>query len=270
MQAPSTIDINEGTLIIEGDARITIAEYADKGWLTGADEADPRYVGIEYDDVNNLTTVTYEPNPDYNMPWRPMPGVGERITDWTLTLSWQPGQYADTHTVFFSTSLSDINESATPVSVNQPGTTYPVPNYLEFDKTYYWRINEVNDACAPGVWQGPAWQFTMENYVEVDDFDSYASTDILNDIWHDKDTAGGGVSGQGNAEVILQTITVRGGSSMEYRYNNLVGGGGSKERFSESWADIADLAIGPDWTPSDAKALVLYFYGQSGNAAHPV
>jgi len=265
MQEPSTMDVNGGTLTILGDARAIIAQYAGLGWITGAGSTDPRNVGVVYDDVNDLTIVTYDPTPDLTVPWQPSPGMGSTGVYWKPTLSWQPGCYADTHTVYFGSSLSDVNESATPVSVNQPGMTYPINNFLEFGQTYYWRIDEVNDACAPGRWPGPVWYFTIGDNVAVDDFDSYADTSALRTVWED-------YWGDGTrAEVFVEKTFVHDGNSMKYNYDNYVGGGGVKDRYSEIWANTADLEIGPDWNGSgDAKALVLYFYGDPCNAADPV
>jgi hypothetical protein len=42
---------------------------------------------------------------------------------------------------------------------NQPGTTYD-PNTLELATTYYWRIDEVNEANPNSPWTGDVWSFT--------------------------------------------------------------------------------------------------------------
>jgi hypothetical protein len=44
---------------------------------------------------------------------------------------------------------------------------------VEYDKTYYWKVNEVNDAQTPKAWEGDVWSFSTPGYVVVDDFDSY-------------------------------------------------------------------------------------------------
>ncbi|MHC4069732.1 MAG: LamG domain-containing protein [Planctomycetota bacterium] len=261
MQEPSTIDINEGTLIIEGDATVVVTGYVESGWITGRGSGDPRNVAVVYDDVNDITVVTYDPTPDLALPWRPRPLPGSTDVHWEPTLSWNEGSYADTHTVYFGSSLSDVNGSATPVSVNQPGATYPINYLLEFDQNYYWRIDEVNDACAPYVWPGPIWFFTVRDYVIVDDFDSYASDAELETVWIDK--SGTGI----NSLIYLEKTIVNDGNSMLYDYDNSVGGGPSAPRYAEVWANAADLEIGTDWTGS-AKALVMYFYGQSDNDAN--
>ena len=269
MQAPSTIDINEGTLIIEGDASVVVTGYVESGWITGRGSGDPRNVSVVYDDVNDITILTYDPSPDVTLPWRPRPLPGSTDINWLLTLSWNEGIYADTHSVYFGSSISDVNESATPVSPNQPGTTYDITSHLEFGATYYWRSDEVNDACAPYVWQGPVWNFTVGDSVRVVDFDSYPDHPDLKAVWHDWST-GGYRADVYVAKGALDANLVRDGNSMEYNYDNDVGGGGTKNRYSEAWANTADLELGSNWAASDARALVLYFYGQAGNAADPV
>ena len=46
---------------------------------------------------------------------------------------------------------------------------------LELGRTYYWRIDEVNDAEIPSVWESDVWHFNTPEYVVVDDFESYTN-----------------------------------------------------------------------------------------------
>jgi regulation of enolase protein 1 (concanavalin A-like superfamily) len=55
------------------------------------------------------------------------------------------------------------------------------PLGLKYGKTYTWRVDEVNDAASPAVWQGDAWSFTTIGYAVVDDFESY--DDLCNRIF---------------------------------------------------------------------------------------
>ncbi|GAF80456.1 unnamed protein product, partial [marine sediment metagenome] len=87
-----------------------------------------------------------------------------------VVLSWMPGMYADKHDVYFGTTFGDVNDANNldpkgPDEVyraQQYAVSYPVPETLDFGQTYYWRINEVNDACEPYLWIGGIWQFTVE------------------------------------------------------------------------------------------------------------
>ena len=256
-----TMDINEGVLNVRGDARGTVIGYVENGWITGRGSGDPRNVSVVYDDVNDVTVLTYDPTPDLTLAWKPRPLPGATDIDWRPTLSWNEGSYADTHSVYIGTSTSDVNESATPVSPNQPGTTYDITSYLEFGTTYYWRIDEVNDACAPYVWPGAIWNFRVGESVRVDNFNTYASDLELTTVWAD------GYTNDTQAQIFVATDPnfVREGNSVEYLYQNQNKTSGNYTG-SEISAATADLELGSNWAASGAKALVLQFYGQTGNS----
>jgi hypothetical protein len=93
------------------------------------------------------------------------------------TLSWEAGQYADTHDVYFGTSLAEVdgasrsNPGTILASKGQSGTTFD-PGRLEFGTTYFWRVDEVNAPAAGGtIHTGKVWSFTVEPY-------SVAITDV--------------------------------------------------------------------------------------------
>jgi hypothetical protein len=79
-----------------------------------------------------------------------------------VMLSWTPGDYATSHDVYFGTDLHDVN-AATMASVeymgNQDANSFD-PGGLESGTTYYWRIDEVNNANANSPWKGNVWRFT--------------------------------------------------------------------------------------------------------------
>ena len=68
-----------------------------------------------------------------------------------VLLSWEPGEFVATHDVYFGTVFDDVNEAgrASPMGVlasqGQAGNTFD-PGRLDFDQTYYWRVDEVNGA----------------------------------------------------------------------------------------------------------------------------
>jgi len=119
-----------------------------------------------------------------------------------VVLSWTPGEYAATHDVYFGTVFEDVNEAsrendpnAVLVSQNQDDNMYDPfgfaqdgPNgLLEFETTYYWRIDEINDAYPNSPWKGNTWSFTTRNYIVVDDFEDYNDyePDSIFDTWMD-------------------------------------------------------------------------------------
>ena len=68
-------------------------------------------------------------------------------------LSWTAGSGATSHDVYFGT---DSTPDATEFQGNQTETTYE-PGTMEYDTTYYWRIDEKNEV---GTTTGDVWYFT--------------------------------------------------------------------------------------------------------------
>jgi hypothetical protein len=83
-------------------------------------------------------------------------------------LNWSPGLYAATHNVYFGTDFDDVNEAGADsdllVSPGQTGAIYDPPDLLDWGRTYYWRIDEVNAPATPGIYKGKTWSFTIEPY----------------------------------------------------------------------------------------------------------
>jgi hypothetical protein len=85
-----------------------------------------------------------------------------------VVVSWKPGEYADTHDVYFGTSLQDVSQATTTFDPNkvykgrQDPNQYPVSIILDLGETYYWRIDEVNSPPDPTIYTGDIWQFTAE------------------------------------------------------------------------------------------------------------
>ncbi|MFH1881295.1 MAG: hypothetical protein ABIL62_01120, partial [Planctomycetota bacterium] len=96
-------------------------------------------------------------------------------------LKWGAGDYAVSHEVYFGTDEEAVN-NATTASPEYKGTkalgdeSYE-PGKLEWDATYYWRIDEVNNVNPDSPWTGSLWSFTTANFLVVDDFESYNDID---------------------------------------------------------------------------------------------
>ncbi|MHC4912484.1 MAG: LamG domain-containing protein [Planctomycetota bacterium] len=186
-----------------------------------------------------------------------------------VTINWTPGIFTVTHDVYLGTSFDDVNEATSTVDPNnvfmgnQGPNSFDVcdydPNALVFSTTYYWRIDDVNGGT---TYPGDVWSFTTASHLIVEDFDSYVNQAELWNVWDDYwvNGTGSGVSPEKDPNF------TRDGNSIRFAYD---GSYSDKGQFLGSVIDanIVDLAIGSDWTVSDARALVLYFYGQPGNAA---
>ncbi|MCH8194234.1 MAG: hypothetical protein IIA65_09500, partial [Planctomycetes bacterium] len=97
------------------------------------------------------------------------PSPAEEATDIPrdVLLNWSPGTFANTHDVFFGTSLEDVNNATATVDPagvyrgRQDGSSY-AGERLDFGQTYYWRVDEVNAAPDFTVFKGAVWNFTAE------------------------------------------------------------------------------------------------------------
>lgn len=78
-------------------------------------------------------------------------------------LTWTPGTAAQTHRVYFGA------EDPPPFHGEQTNA-YLSPGLLAYDKTYYWRIDEVNDV---GTTTGVTWSFTTEAEPIATDLNRY-------------------------------------------------------------------------------------------------
>ncbi|MBN1362707.1 MAG: discoidin domain-containing protein [Sedimentisphaerales bacterium] len=96
----------------------------------------------------------------------PKPEDGAVDVPLTALLSWTPGADAVSHDLYFGTVLDDVNNAnpANPLNVlvseNQDANTYDPEGLLEFDGTYYWRVDEV--AANGTITKGAVWQFSVE------------------------------------------------------------------------------------------------------------
>jgi hypothetical protein len=97
-------------------------------------------------------------------------------------LSWTPGIYAQKHDVYFGSVLEDVknadsnNRFGVLVSPNQDANTYAPPDRLDFGKTYYWRIDEVNAPPDSTVYTGDVWSFTTETMMYAIPGDAMTAT----------------------------------------------------------------------------------------------
>ncbi|MDT8304153.1 MAG: hypothetical protein RQ760_21905, partial [Sedimentisphaerales bacterium] len=104
--------------------------------------------------------------------WGPNPPVGDLLTDTWANLSWRPGDFALSHDVYIGDNFDAVNEGAEGTFIgNQAGTSilagfpgFPVPDGLMPGTTYYWRVDEVNDANALSPWKGNIWNFSIQPY----------------------------------------------------------------------------------------------------------
>ncbi|MFZ2146051.1 MAG: LamG domain-containing protein, partial [Sedimentisphaerales bacterium] len=105
--------------------------------------------------------------PTFTIAEKPDPADGTLHSDTWVNMSWQAGDYAVSHDVYFTENFDDVNAGAeSTFQGNQVGTFFvvgfpgfPYPDGLVPGTTYYWRIDEVNDADPNSPWKGDVWSF---------------------------------------------------------------------------------------------------------------
>jgi hypothetical protein len=202
-----------------------------------------------------------------------IPSNGAVDVTQTVALSWSPSDYTASHQVYFGTDKAAVRDADTSSPEykgdrNLGSESYD-PGKLQWDTTYYWRIDEVNNANADSPWIGPVWSFTTANFLIVDDFESYNDLDPAEPgsnriflAWVDgfDDPANGSIVGYPNFPFTEQTIVHSGNQSMPFAYNNAVGK-------SEA---TSVLAYPRDWTEKGVNTLTIWFRGDSANTADPM
>ncbi len=269
------------------------------------------YFGDNFDDVNNTDgglpqgTATYHPGPlelAKTYYWRvdefdgittykgdvwsfltqgavgsPEPANGAVDVKQTMILTWSHGVFADSHQVYFGDDKDTVKNADTSSpeykgSGNLGSQTYD-PGMLEWDSTYYWRIDEVNNTNPDSPWTGPLWTFTTANFLVVDDFEDY---DVgKNEIWwawidglgyashptlpaHPGNGTGSMVGDENTPSYTEETIVHGGGKSMPVFYDNSV--------LLYSEVELT-LSYPRDWTENGISTLSIWFRGDSANAA---
>jgi hypothetical protein len=193
----------------------------------------------------------------------PAPANGAVDVAQTPTLTWAPGVFADTHEVYFG---ADVDSLELKGSGNLGAESFE-PGQLEWNTTYYWRVDEANNANADSPWTGPLWSFTSANFLVVEDFESYNDIDEgepgSNRIYlawidgFDNPAANGSVVGNFDPPFAEQTIVHSGNQSMPMAYDNAVG---------KSEATLT-LTTNRNWTINGVNTLTIWFRGSSSNTA---
>ncbi len=102
---------------------------------------------------------------------RPVPQDGAMLNATWANLSWMPGSFASSHNLYFGASFDDVNDGAAGAFAGNLATAsqivgllgFPAPEGLVPGTTYYWRVDEVNDADPNSPWKGDIWSFTVQS-----------------------------------------------------------------------------------------------------------
>jgi len=180
----------------------------------------------------------------------------------TPILTWTPG-FGASYEVYFGSDATSLELKG---SGNLGSESYE-PGQLEWDTTYYWRVDEANSANADSPWTGPLWSFTTANFLIIDDMESYndinegePDSNRIYLAWIDgfeNPAINGSVVGHANPPFAEQTNVHSGNQSMPFAYDNAAG---------KSEATLT-LTSNKDWTVKGVNRLTIWYRGASSNAA---
>jgi concanavalin A-like lectin/glucanase superfamily protein len=134
------------------------------------------------------------------------------------------------------------------------------PGGLDLAATYFWKIDEVNEAETVSTWPGMVWSFSTETFLVVEDFESYTDDTggRIFDSWVDGwDNGTGSTVGHLDAPFAERSTVNSGGQSMPLFFDN------ADVTVAEA---VRTFDAPQDWTASGVKSLSLFFFGVDGNS----
>jgi hypothetical protein len=202
--------------------------------------------------------------------WSPSPATGSTPDiNSALPLTWSPGEKASQHDVYFGTDPdavrdADASDTTGVYRGRQNGTSFTPDEGAEWGAgPFYWRIDEINTDDT--VTKGRLWSFTVADFLIVDDFEAYndinegePGSNRIYLTWidgFDNPTTNGAVAG--NLDVPFMSQGRSSAQAMPLLYDNA-------GKTSEA---TMTLVSKKDWTEHGVTKLVVWFRGDSGNAA---
>jgi hypothetical protein len=103
----------------------------------------------------------------------PTPPDGSMHSDTWASLSWMPGTSAVSHDIYFGENFDDVNAGTGDTFRGNYDSMFfivgfagfPYPDGLVPGTTYYWRVDEVNQASPDSPWKGSVWSFTIPSKI---------------------------------------------------------------------------------------------------------
>jgi len=99
----------------------------------------------------------------------PTPKNGALIEATWATMSWRSGDFAVSHDLYIGTDFDDVDSGAEGTFVGNTSSDlqivgfpgFPISEGLQPSTTYYWRVDEVNEADPNSPWKGDVWRFSI-------------------------------------------------------------------------------------------------------------
>jgi len=188
------------------------------------------------------------------------PADGDVNVPQDVTLLWSAGEKAETHDLYFGDDANAVAAADTSSSLykgNQAEASFDLIA-LEWNKTYYWRVDEVNEVEAGSPWKAGTWSFTTADFLVVDNFESYNDEEGMDtriyETWIDGLTnSTSSTVGYWDPPFAEPTIVHGGGQSMPLDYNNI-----NSPYYSEAEREFSPVQ---NWTVNGITDLVLFLRG---------
>ena len=199
----------------------------------------------------------------------PSPASGAYGVPLDVVLDWRDGREAVSHDVYLSTDEAAVAGGT--ALVDTVSESRYQPSALEFAQSYYWRVDEVNEAATPTTREGDVWSFMTTEYVAIDDFESYVDEveGRIFQTWIDgfgytepEDVPGNGTGstvGNLQAPFAERSLVNSGSQAMPMEYDNSLAPFYSEAE--RTWAALQN------WTSSGADTLWVHFRGNADNDA---
>jgi hypothetical protein len=282
---------------VPADAAEAVSQNVELAWTPGfGAKIHTVYFGDNFDEVDSATgglaqgTIVYDPGTlkmAKTYYWRvdefdivethkgdiwsfttegavanPNPANGAVDVTQSPILTWSPG-FGASHELYFGTDASSLENKG---GGNLGSESFDAGE-LEWGTTYYWYVNEANNANPDSPWTGPLWSFTTANFLILDDFEYYNDIDEFEpdsnriyNTWIDgynNPLINGSVIGHPDGPPFVEESNVHGGNqSMPFYYDNAVGK--SEATFT--------LTSNRDWTVKGLNTLTIWFRGNTDNA----
>jgi len=241
--------------VLTGDTELSIGSYVDndKGYDGRMDDFQIYNKQLNEQEIKEIFR-----GGELGPAWAPDPYDGESGVSCKVVLEWKPGNYASLHQVYFGTSWQDVNSMTDPCATKDLGDeNYDPCGLLELEQTYYWRVDEVNEAN-DDTWKGKVWKFTVAEYIGIDDMEDYTEGSA-NPIDGDNGWTQGWETVPATGSIIglglpSYGVPVRDKQSMVYYYDN------TDSFYSETGTKSLDPR---NWTYADVKMLTLWFHGEN-------
>jgi len=242
-------------------------------WFTGLID-DLRIYDRQLTAEEILQTMTGDPR----LAAEPSPADGSTPNvEVAASLGWTPGKGAVGHDVYLGTDEQTVRDArASDTTGTYRGrrdpNDYTVSEALEFNRTYYWRIDEV-EADDTKIHKGRIWSFTTADFIVIDGFEAYNAQNPIWESWHDglgfvaqgtsDFTPGNGTGSIVGADTTSssaeETVVFAGGQAMPVHYDN-------NKQGSQQYSEVAmTLSSRRDFTAQGVKALSIWFRGNAAS-----